>query len=256
MYAQNSSEGPAPVTAAPAPPTTPPAGNDLQPMKHIYELGRTFRLNCSSDGPGDFTYTWKVNGTAVAEATELKGRTTLENKGNELAVAKTTENDFGRYECAVDGDVVKAWSLEAHAVAKLPKDSGVVEGQELKLTCRVYGKPYPRVAWYYRADAEDNFTDVSEAFGERVKLTDANGVPGAYLSLKEARPSDAGVFRCVPEGGSSAETVLRVKDMYAALWPFLGICLEVFVLCAIILVYEKRRTKPELDDSDTDNHDQ
>lgn len=38
----------------------------------------------------------------------------------------------------------------------------------------------------------------------------------------------------------------------AALWPFLGICAEVFVLCGIILVYEKRRNKEGLDESDTD----
>lgn len=38
----------------------------------------------------------------------------------------------------------------------------------------------------------------------------------------------------------------------AALWPFLGICVEVIVLCAIILVYEKRRNKEGLDESDTD----
>lgn len=38
----------------------------------------------------------------------------------------------------------------------------------------------------------------------------------------------------------------------AALWPFLGICAEVLILCAIILVYEKRRNKEGLDESDTD----
>lgn len=43
-----------------------------------------------------------------------------------------------------------------------------------------------------------------------------------------------------------------VTDKYAALWPFLGICAEVFVLCAIILIYEKKRNKTELEESDTD----
>lgn len=38
----------------------------------------------------------------------------------------------------------------------------------------------------------------------------------------------------------------------AALWPFLGICAEVLILCAIILVYEKRRNKEGADESDTD----
>lgn len=39
---------------------------------------------------------------------------------------------------------------------------------------------------------------------------------------------------------------------YAALWPFLGICAEVVVLCVIILIYEKKRDKTELEESDTD----
>lgn len=43
-----------------------------------------------------------------------------------------------------------------------------------------------------------------------------------------------------------------VLGKLAALWPFLGICAEVFVLCAIILIYEKRRNKAELEESDTD----
>lgn len=42
------------------------------------------------------------------------------------------------------------------------------------------------------------------------------------------------------------------SDKLAALWPFLGICAEVVILCAIILIYEKKRNKQELDESDTD----
>lgn len=47
--------------------------------------------------------------------------------------------------------------------------------------------------------------------------------------------------------------VYLITDKLAALWPFLGICAEVFVLCAIILIYEKKRNKTELEESDTDN---
>lgn len=42
----------------------------------------------------------------------------------------------------------------------------------------------------------------------------------------------------------------------AALWPFLGICAEVLILCIIILIYEKRRNKCELEESDTDPQEQ
>lgn len=44
------------------------------------------------------------------------------------------------------------------------------------------------------------------------------------------------------------------SDKYAALWPFLGICAEVAVLCTIIFIYEKRRQKPDFDESETDHN--
>lgn len=104
---------------------------------------------------------------------------------------------------------------------------------------------------------ESNPPDVTSVLGARVNLSRSEqGVDNGELVVEEASRADAGMYRCKPAEGLAADTVLRVKDMYAALWPFLGICAEVFVLCAIILVYEKRRTKPELEDSDTDNHEQ
>lgn len=47
-------------------------------------------------------------------------------------------------------------------------------------------------------------------------------------------------------------TSLDSSGKYAALWPFIGICAEVIVLCAIILIYEKKRDKTEMEESDTD----
>lgn len=69
--------------------------------------------------------------------------------------------------------------------------------------------------------------------------------------------SDRGHYTCVGKNSlmvepTKSEGFIRVKDKLAALWPFLGICAEVFVLCAIILIYEKRRNKTDLDESDTD----
>lgn len=38
------------------------------------------------------------------------------------------------------------------------------------------------------------------------------------------------------------------SDKLAALWPFLGICAEVAILCLIIFIYEKKRSKDEDED--------
>ena len=37
--------------------------------------------------------------------------------------------------------------------------------------------------------------------------------------------------------------LLYYTDKLAALWPFLGICAEVVILCTIIFIYERRRAK-------------
>ncbi|KAG8313013.1 hypothetical protein J6590_010105 [Homalodisca vitripennis] len=95
----------------------------------------------------------------------------------------------------------------------------------------------------------------------RVKLsTDPNkGIKNNILELEPVQMSDRGEIVC--SGHNVATTIfdpneakvfVRVKDKYAALWPFLGICAEVIVLCAVIFIYEKKRNKAELEESDTD----
>ncbi|CAH2089054.1 unnamed protein product [Euphydryas editha] len=203
----------------------------------------------------------KKNETAIEQVWELKDRYELERGGADFRIARSNEDDFGNYSCALAGQAPEQrWAVRGRPHLKVPPNSNVVEGQKLKLTCKVVGKPYQRVVWSYTNSSEPNanFTDVLEALGGRVSLAASEqGVPDGTLLLDAAQRSDAGRYRCDASGAREPSvTTLRVKDMYAALWPFLGICAEVFVLCAIILIYEKRRTKPELDDSDTDNHDQ
>ncbi|CAH2984326.1 unnamed protein product [Chilo suppressalis] len=178
-------------------------------------------------------------------------------EGAVFSLGRSVEDDYGNYSCAL-GAEERAWEVRGRPVARLPDNTNVVEGQKIKLQCKVTGKPYPAVSWYYNSSATANSSQpLKEGSRDgRVKLeSNEQGIEGGALVLESAARGDAGFYSC-RAGASSDHTQLRVKDMYAALWPFLGICAEVFVLCAIILVYEKRRTKPELDDSDTDNHDQ
>ena len=251
IYAQNTdSSSPEPVTerAEPSVPLT----------LYMYNMGQPFTLNCTlKHTPEGIEYQWRKNGTAVEELSDLKGRYTVEKSGAFQLTGRSNEDDFGNYTCGVrgSGDAL-GWRVHAHPHVKLPADVNVVEGQKLKLQCRVYGKPYPAVTWRFRNASDANATDVRDALGERARVARSEqGVEGGELVLEAVQRADAGEYSCAAEDASDS-TTLRVKDMYAALWPFLGICAEVFVLCAIILVYEKRRTKPDHDDSDTENHDQ
>ena len=74
------------------------------------------------------------------------------------------------------------------------------------------------------------------------------------------RDLDRRGFKCIaykksdPETCSASTFFVRVKDKYAALWPFIGIVAEVLVLCIIICVCEKRKaSKDSVDDEEEYN---
>jgi neuroplastin len=93
---------------------------------------------------------------------------------------------------------------------------------------------------------------------DRVTLSVHDDIANAKLTIENAQLSDRGFYGCIGKSeimndeDVKSEGHVRVKDKYAALWPFVGICAEVFVLCAIILFYEKSRNKDSDNDSDTD----
>jgi len=88
-----------------------------------------------------------------------------------------------------------------------------------------------------------------------------DGIPYSRLSIKAAEVEDRQVYLCraTLQGATvnnctaskecdQLEVLIRVKDPLAALWPFVGIVIEVIVLCIIIFFYEKRKTPEEKED--------
>ncbi|KAJ8678857.1 hypothetical protein QAD02_014644 [Eretmocerus hayati] len=142
----------------------------------------------------------------------------------------------------------------------MPESTIVIEGEKLHLTCAV--KSYDSglsIMWNFKNKNyhTDNLVD-------RIKLTkdEEKKIPNAVFHLSDVTKDDRVDITCTafynlldlgtPQHVGTAKTLLRVKDKLAALWPFLGICAEVVILCAIILIYEKKRNKSELEESDTD----
>lgn len=151
---------------------------------------------------------------------------------------------------------IRYFKILARPAAHLAESTSVVEGEKLHLICGGKLSPGIKISWTF---GDQNYTRSTD----RVKIAkdQERGIYGAVLIVDNIMMNDRGNVICrvsynwsdpIPEHSSEAETFLRVKDKLAALWPFLGICAEVVVLCAIILVYEKKRNKAELEESDTD----
>lgn len=230
---------------------------DFQNYK-AYDINHALILGCNVtlDPAKNYDLEWLKNDKPLSAEPILKDRYKIIREENKLVIHRSNEDDYGNYTCRIVGtpELSATMQVVSKPTARLPPNTGVVEGEKLTINCVVHGKPTPDVYWVIGEN--DTYTESRD----RVTLTaNTAGVPNAALVIAEARREDRGEYRCVARNiasqdgeGDDAVTFVRVKDKLAALWPFLGICAEVFILCTIILVYEKRRNKPELEESDTD----
>jgi len=71
--------------------------------------------------------------------------------------------------------------------------------------------------------------------------------------------SDRANYTCTVSVGKETAIrgiLLRVKGKFAALWPFLGICAEVIILCIGIFIYERRtKARNNVDDEEEETPD-
>jgi len=71
------------------------------------------------------------------------------------------------------------------------------------------------------------------------------------FKIEDAVKEDRRGYKCVvfnktqPANCTESVFFVRVKDKYAALWPFLGIVAEVIALCAIIFICEHGRSSKD-----------
>ncbi|XP_044263501.1 basigin [Tribolium madens] len=241
------------------------AGEPIKRTIH-FTVKKSLQLKCESDEIGNIT--WEKGGKSVEKLDELKGRYELKDNKTILIFKNLKDSDVGNYTCAVNnnGNKIAHYTVSLHTATsskwgvRVSKNSNVVEGEKLTIKCEIRGDL--TLNWLYKnTTSGDNYTTIPDEKG-RVKLKDYYdeerkvNVTGGLLIIEEVDMGDRGEYICIGKSADGQQynmtSTVRIKDKYAALWPFLGICAEVFVLCAIIFIYEKKRNKTELEESDTD----
>lgn len=75
------------------------------------------------------------------------------------------------------------------------------------------------------------------------------------LIIEQVRPEHRAYYVCMADNGVTERSrriiLIRVKDKLIALWPFLGIIAELFILFTIIHIWETQRAYKELNSTST-----
>ncbi|XP_046803612.1 neuroplastin [Lucilia cuprina] len=231
-----------------------PNYDNVEHQLKAFEIRTPLVLSCNVTDSSVTDITWEKNGTDVRKVKELEGRYRIIAAERKFIIDRTDINDDGVYSCVANNQK-KDINVYAKIAVRVPSNMGVVEGEKLTIICTVVGTD-PKLSWTFR-----NLTINSTSQHYSLKA-DENHVENAILIIENVSMDDRGEYKCIGRNAAtdylkiaeaSDASYVRVKGKFAALWPFLGICAEVLILCTIILIYEKRRNKGELDESDIDN---
>uniref|UniRef100_A0A1L8D8B4 Ig-like domain-containing protein n=2 Tax=Nyssomyia neivai TaxID=330878 RepID=A0A1L8D8B4_9DIPT len=232
------------------------AQNTTDPALIVFNINRPLVLSCNLTHPeinGTQEITWYKNGTHVEDMEELVGRYQLLPESQLFIIERTTVEDHGDYACEFNATTQILQSnflAKAMVYARLPKNTQLIEGENLWLVCRVFGSD-PIVTWIL----PDGIVISNST--ERVQLFEYDAVPNAALEILNVRLDERGNYTCVVNNQATvvngnlpalAFGMVRVRSHLAPLWPVCGMAVEFFVLFVILYFYEKYRDPDDVDD--------
>lgn len=182
----------------------------------------------------------------------------------------TVEEDYkAEYTCKAGNEQQSFTVKKFFKLEKWEQSVVVFQGEDHKLYCKIKdgsNKDGTITFEWYVKDVDDPQNDTNRnKVNTAENVTDGEeqhfkilGESGEVLKIEDARYEDRAIYQCEvtrDEGDAGKEVahvqiMVRVRDKYAALYPFVGIVAEVVVLCLIIFVCEKRRTSKEAVDDD------
>ncbi|XP_037780739.1 neuroplastin-like isoform X2 [Penaeus monodon] len=238
-------------------------GTDAQPevdttggdaIKMLY-IGFPLSISCNMTNLESTTLQleWSKNDIKL----ESNDRIKIFQENSSIYIAEPSRDDVGEYKCqtagviAGDNPLHKIIQVIFLEIRKMDKSKVVTEGGELIIECPVEGHPPPGIQWYKDAEL------IADAINGTQLTLQPNDkeMPNGLLKVTGVQLEHRGNYTCAIISKTQKyerSMFVRVKSVYAALWPFLGILVEMIVLGIIIFIFEKRRAKAEFDESDTD----
>lgn len=185
------------------------------------------------------------------------------------SVLTMSENYEDKYICKAGNERSEFSVKKFFKLDKWERSVVVFQGEDHKLFCKIKEGSNKEgevsFAWY-RIDVvgeePENATNRRPVLELEKNETQANIEPHfkilnspsrpfeSVLKIEDAKYEDRAIYQCEASNDmkdvANTQIMVRVKDKYAALYPFVGIVAEVIVLCLIIFICEKRRASKEV----------
>ncbi|ESO11510.1 hypothetical protein HELRODRAFT_166512 [Helobdella robusta] len=164
------------------------------------------------------------------------------------------EQDVGEYICQFELNQQNIFnhSVYIHSypqIKPMGRSKNLAEGNTLEIVCKTWGWPAPNVTWLKEGDT-------SFMLDRRISFPDNN-----TLSIDPVNISDRAVYVCRASSlvnetmlvTVETSILLRVRGKFAAVYPFIGLLLEVLVLSIFIFSYERTRQRRRLEQERLEN---
>ncbi|TRY62276.1 hypothetical protein DNTS_025833 [Danionella cerebrum] len=200
--------------------------------------------NPSSPIKGHF---WTRNGVIIKDSQSAKPDAYAEHH-----IEKVDYHYSGLYTCVFQTEPEANATIEVKVAPHVtaPKHSeNANEKDKAVLTCVSHGYPLP-TDWFWFKSSEGDDKDPIVNGSDKYEIKNTPNKTTLYVKDLDIN-QDMGTYHCqgTNDMGSAIDKIeLRVRSQLAALWPFLGIVVEVIILITIIFIYEKRRKPDEIND--------
>jgi hypothetical protein len=191
------------------------------------------------------------------------------------SILKLIPGDYeqGKYTCEAGSEVGEFTVKFYFKLIKWERSIVIWDGADHHLECVLKEASdldgNPTFSWYTKAEGveDPNLDDERKELLTNSTTSDMephfkifNHHNRSVLKFEDANNDDRGFYQCevTNDDGlvASVQTMVRVKNQYGAIYPFIGIVIEVVVLLFIILVCEKRRASKEAANENCDDEDE
>ncbi|XP_063699172.1 uncharacterized protein LOC134829827 [Culicoides brevitarsis] len=216
----------------------------------ILEIGSVLTLVCVVSERHEAPLRWYKQQNASSTPLLITSNHHYKLKHEALRIEKAVSSDAGVYFCEIPDETAtkETFTVIANVKAVINEQYYFVDTETLNITCAVDGTD-PVITWRVA-----NFT-ITESTGKFVVERNLKKKYGRLL-VKNVKTNDTNVYWCVVQNRATellgidrqVATKVHIWQQYVILWPYIGVCFEVAILCAGIWYYEQKCKKAEMED--------